>query len=81
MIEQEGTCLIFELVVHRALRVHHFVRVARVKGKCISGGVSVLFLAPGFLVFPLLFACLLRDSLSIAILADLGSRACGDFGT
>ena len=24
---------------------------------------------------------LLRDSLSIAILADLGSRACGDFGT
>ena len=23
---------------------------------------------------------LLRDSLSIAILADLGSRACGDFG-
>ena len=24
---------------------------------------------------------LLRDSLSITILADLGSRACGDFGT
>ena len=24
---------------------------------------------------------LLRDSLSIAILADLGSSACGDFGT
>jgi len=24
---------------------------------------------------------LLRDSLSIAILADLGWRACGDFGT
>ena len=47
-------CLIFELVVHRALRVHHFVRVARVRGKCISGGVSALFVAPGFLVFPLL---------------------------
>ena len=36
-------CLIFELVVHMALRVHHFVRVARVRGKCISGGVFVLF--------------------------------------
>ena len=34
---------------------------------------------------PLLPRCdlslLFRDSLSIAILADLGSRACGDFGT
>ena len=34
---------------------------------------------------PLLPRCdlglLLRDSLSIAILADLASRACGDFGT
>ena len=34
---------------------------------------------------PLLPRCdlglLLRDSLSIAILADLGSRVCGDFGT
>ena len=34
---------------------------------------------------PLLLRCdlglLLRDSLSIAILADLGSRACGDFGS
>ena len=47
-------CLIFELVVHRALRVHHFVRVARVRGKCISGGVSALVVVPGFLVFPLL---------------------------
>ena len=45
-------CLIFELVVHRALRVHHFVRVARVRGKFISGGVSALFVAPSFLVFP-----------------------------
>ena len=56
MIEQEGTCLIFELVVHRVLRVHYFVRVARVRGKCMSGGVSALVLAPGFLVFPLLLA-------------------------
>ena len=49
--------MIFEkLVVHRVLRVHHFVRVARVKGKCISGGVSALVVAPGFLVFPLLLA-------------------------
>ena len=45
-------CLIFELVVHRALRVHHFVRVARVRGKCFSGGVSALFGSwfPRFLV-------------------------------
>ena len=51
------TCLIFEkLVAHRALRVHHFVRVARVRGKCISGGVSALFVAPDFLIFPLLLA-------------------------
>ena len=57
VIEQGETCLIFEkLVVHRSLRVHHFVRVARVKGKCISGGVSALVVAPGFLVFPLLLA-------------------------
>ena len=56
VIEQEGNCLIFELIVHRALRAHHFVRVARVRGKCISGGVSALFVAPGFLVFPLLLA-------------------------
>ena len=46
------TCLIFEkFVMHRALRVHHFVRVARVRGKCISGGVSAWFVAPSFLVF------------------------------
>ena len=36
-------CLIFELIVHRALRVHHFVRVAHVRGKCISRGVLGLF--------------------------------------
>jgi len=49
--------LIFEkLVVHRALRVHHFGRVALVRGKTFSWGVSALVLAPGFLVFPLLLA-------------------------
>ena len=37
-----------ELVVHRALRVHHFGRVALVRGKSFAWGVSVLFLAPGF---------------------------------
>ena len=52
--DQTRGCLIFELVVHRTLRVHHFVRVACVKGKCILGGVSALVVAPGFLVFPLL---------------------------
>ena len=44
--------MIFEkLVVHRALRMHHFGRVALVRG-----GVSALVLAPGLLVFPLLLA-------------------------
>ena len=45
VIEQGGDLFDFfeKLVVHRALRVHHFVRVARVRGKCISGGVSALF--------------------------------------
>src|SRR6185312_17208790 len=38
------TCLIFEkLVVHRALRVHHFGRVAPVRGKSFVLGVSALF--------------------------------------
>ena len=45
-------CLIFELVVHRALRVHHFGRVALVRGKSFAWGVSALFLAPGFSRFP-----------------------------
>ena len=37
------TCLIFErLVVHRALRVHHFGRVAHVRGKNFGLGVSAL---------------------------------------
>ena len=43
------TCLIFEkLVAHRALRVHHFGRVALVGGKGFAWGVSTLFLAPDF---------------------------------
>ena len=43
------TCLIFEkLVVHRALRVHHFGRVALVGRKCFAWRVSALFLAPDF---------------------------------
>ena len=45
-------CLIFELVVHRTLRVHHFVSVALVRGKSFAWGVSALFLAPGFPRFP-----------------------------
>ena len=45
--------LIFEkLVVHRALKVHYFGRVALVRGKNFCLGVSALFLAPGFLRFP-----------------------------
>jgi hypothetical protein len=41
--------LIFEkLVVHRALRVHHFGRVALVRGKSFAWGVSALFLVPEF---------------------------------
>ena len=53
VIEQGETCLIFEkLVVHRALRVHHFGRDAFVRGKSFACGVSALFLAPGFPRFP-----------------------------
>jgi len=40
---KEETCLIFEkLVVHRALRVYHFGRVALVRGKNFVWGVSAL---------------------------------------
>ena len=53
-------CLIFELVVHRALRVHHFVRVALVRGKSFAWGVSVLFLALA-LEFSLLSLLFQRD--------------------
>ena len=60
LIEQWGNLLdfwIFEkLVVHRALRVHHFGRVALVRGKNFAWGVSALVLAPSFLAFPLLLA-------------------------
>ena len=50
------TCLIFEkLVVHRVLRVHHFGRVALVRGKSFAWGVSSLFLALEFSSFSLLF--------------------------
>ena len=46
-------CLIFELVVHRALRVHHFVSVALVRGKSFAWRVSALlcFWLLVFLVF------------------------------
>ena len=38
------TCLIFEkLVAHRAMRAHHFGRVALVRGKDFAWEVSVLF--------------------------------------
>ena len=57
VIEQGGALFDFEkIVVHRALRVHHFGRVALVRGKNFAWGVSALVLAPGFLVFPLLLA-------------------------
>ena len=57
VIEQGGVLFDFEkLVVHRALRVHHFGRVALVRGKNFAWGVSALVLAPDFLVFPLLLA-------------------------
>ena len=57
VIEQGGALFVFEkLVVHRALRVHHFGRVALVRAKSFARGVSALFVAPGFLVFPLLLA-------------------------
>ena len=45
VIEQGGDLFIFfeKLVVHRALRVHHFGRVALVRGKSFALGVSALF--------------------------------------
>ena len=54
VIEQGGDLFDFfeKLVVHRALRVHHFGRIAHVRGKSFGLGVSVLFLAPIFLRFP-----------------------------
>ena len=54
VIEQGGDLFDFfeKLVVHRALRVHHFGRVAHVRGKNFACGVSALVLAPGFPRFP-----------------------------
>ena len=58
------TCLIFEkLIAHRALRVHHFGRVALVRGKSFACGVSTLFLAPGFSRF-LSASCLTASSVT-----------------
>ena len=47
VIEQGGDLFDFfeKLVVHRYLRVHHFGRVALVRGKSFAWGVSGLFLA------------------------------------
>ena len=47
VIEQGGDLFDFfkKLVVHKALRVHHFGRVALVRGKSFAWGVSALFLA------------------------------------
>ena len=56
VIKQGGDLFDFlKLVGHRALRVHHFGRVALVRGKSIAWGVSALFLALEFSSFSLLF--------------------------
>ena len=55
VIEQGGDLFDFFLkkhVVHRASRVHHFGRVALVRGKSFAWGVAALFLAPDFSCFP-----------------------------
>ena len=54
MCQQGGDLFDFlkKLVEHRALRVHHFGRVALVRGKNFACGVSALVLAPGFPRFP-----------------------------
>ena len=70
--------MIFEkLVVHRALRVHHFGRVALVRGKNFAWRVSALVLAPGFLVFPLSLRShvLAFDRLRRAVALVLGNRS------
>ena len=64
VIEQGGTCLIFEkLVSHRELRVHHFGRVALVRGKGFAWGVSALF---WLLIFPRLpsASCMTASSIT-----------------
>ena len=58
------TCLIFEnFVAHRALRVHHFGRVALVRGKGFAWGVSALF---WLLIFPRLpsASCMTASSIT-----------------
>ena len=57
-----------KLVVHRALRVHHFGRVALMRGKNFAWGVSALVLAPGFLVFP--SACCMTTSSVTSVFAE-----------
>ena len=80
--------MIFEkLVVHRALRVRHFGRVALVRGKNLACGVSALVLAPGFPRFPSAScmtassvtsvfeeSCLAFDRLRRAVALVLGDR-------
>ena len=54
--------MIFEkLVVHRALRVHHFGRVALVRGKNFVWGVSALV----WLLVSLFSVCFLHDCESV----------------
>ena len=73
LIEQGGNLLdfwIFEkLVVHRALRVHHFGRVALVRGKSFACGVSALALPLSLRSHVLTF-----DRLRRAVALVLGDR-------
>ena len=63
--------------------MHHFGRVALVRGKNFAWGVSALVLAPGFLVFPLRRALPLSlrshvlafDRLRRAVALVLGDRS------
>ena len=58
VIEQGGALFVFEkLVVHKALRVHHFGRVALVRGKNFVWGVSALV----WLLVSLFTLCFLHD--------------------
>ena len=82
VIEQGGDLFDFEkLVVHRALRVHHFGRVALVRGKSFAWGVSALFLALEFSSLSLRFQHDLRshvltfDRLHRAVALVLGNRS------
>ena len=57
----------------RALRVHHFGRVALVRGKNFGLGVSALFLAPGFLCFPS------TSSMTASSVNSVFEESCFDF--